>query len=370
MIEEIFAASLLKDDSDLLLQSQKRPYPTPRQVVFIDSRVNDYWTLLDRLSPSAQVFIINGASDGLSQIASALDHQADIESIHIISHGSSGSLYLGSTRVDAGVLETHQMPLAAIGNALVPNGDILLYGCDVALGTEGLQFISTLALKSGADVAASTNLTGGFVSGGDLLLEAATGAIETPPIVPASYKFSLGTATASSNVEFLAFSWKNHILLDGVSVTSANQASTTDIKGVATLSAISGTTLSFTGTRAIPTGETADTSSAVNLQDAIAILKLIVGLPVNGTTNGSATPLSPYQALAADFDGDGKVTLTDAIGVLKHVVGLSAPSPTWHFVNELDPSLSSITDLAPGVAKTTLTADLSGTGTSHVGMVA
>lgn len=97
---------------------------------------------------------------------------------------------------------------------------------------------------------------------------------------------------------------------------------------------------------------------------------MIVGLPVNGMTNGSATPLSPYQALAADFDGDGKVSLTDAIGVLKHVVGLSAPSPTWNFVYELDSSLASITDLAPGLAKTTLTADLSGTSTSHVGMVA
>ena len=67
--------------------------------------------------------------------------------------------------------------------------------------------------------------------------------------------------------------------------------------------------------------------NAVNLTDAIAILKLIVGLGVNP----SNAPLSAYQAIAADFDQDGSVTLTDAIGVLKMVVGLNAPVPAWRY---------------------------------------
>ena len=62
---------------------------------------------------------------------------------------------------------------------------------------------------------------------------------------------------------------------------------------------------------------------AVNLQDAIAILKLIVGLDVD---NAGQT-VTPYQLYSADFDGNGKVELTDAIGVLKRIVGLDAPSP-------------------------------------------
>jgi hypothetical protein len=69
---------------------------------------------------------------------------------------------------------------------------------------------------------------------------------------------------------------------------------------------------------------------AVNLQDAIAILKLIVGLDVNST--GQA--VTPYQLFAADFDGNGRVELTDAIGVLKHVVGLDSTSPKWVFFNQ------------------------------------
>ena len=78
----------------------------------------------------------------------------------------------------------------------------------------------------------------------------------------------------------------------------------------------------------VPTG--LKKSDAVNLTDAIAILKMIVGLNVNSNN----TPLSPSQAIAADFDQSGDVGLTDAIGVLKMVVGLTAPSPTWKYYDE------------------------------------
>jgi hypothetical protein len=71
-------------------------------------------------------------------------------------------------------------------------------------------------------------------------------------------------------------------------------------------------------------------ADAVNLTDAIAILKMIVGLNVNSNN----TALSPYQAIAADFDQSGDVGLTDAIGVLKMVVGLSAPTPTWKYYDD------------------------------------
>jgi Ca2+-binding RTX toxin-like protein len=64
---------------------------------------------------------------------------------------------------------------------------------------------------------------------------------------------------------------------------------------------------------------------AVNLQDAIAILKSIVGLQT----------LSDPQKIAADFNANDRVELNDAIGVLKHVVGLQTDAPEWVFVNPL-----------------------------------
>ena len=120
----------------------------------------------------------------------------------------------------------------------------------------------------------------------------------------------------------------------------------------------------MTAVRGIPSAEAAATSQAVNLQDAIAILKMIVGLDVNGA--GKA--LSPYQAYAADFDGNGKVELSDAIGVLKHVVGLPAPDVQWLFFNEADASVPGKSSLNPG-AMPALTATLATTGATHVGLV-
>ena len=84
---------------------------------------------------------------------------------------------------------------------------------------------------------------------------------------------------------------------------------------------------------------------AVNLQDAIAVLKMIVGLDVNG----AGQPVTPYQLFAADFDGNGKVELADAIGILKRVVGLESPSPKWLFFNTAG-GASTVNDrLIPGL---------------------
>ena len=70
-------------------------------------------------------------------------------------------------------------------------------------------------------------------------------------------------------------------------------------------------------------------AKAVDLTDAIAILKMIVGLDVN--SGGAA--LTAAQAYAADVDGNGKVELSDAISVLKRIVGLETASAKWLFFN-------------------------------------
>ena len=70
-------------------------------------------------------------------------------------------------------------------------------------------------------------------------------------------------------------------------------------------------------------------AKAVDLTDAIAILKMIVGLDVN--TGGAA--LTAYQAYAADVDGNGRVELSDAISVLKRIVGLETATANWMFFN-------------------------------------
>jgi hypothetical protein len=156
--------------------------------------------------------------------------------------------------------------------------------------------------------------------------------------------------------DFVAYSWKAHTLLEGVSVSGGNLYGVTDGTGSAIFPSVLSAQQTLTASRAIPTAEVSATASAVNLQDAIAILKMIVGLDVNGA--GKA--LSPYQTLAADFDGNGAVGLTDAIGVLKHVVGLPTTDPVWKFANETE---------ANPTAQSGISADLSGASPVHVGLV-
>jgi hypothetical protein len=164
-------------------------------------------------------------------------------------------------------------------------------------------------------------------------------------------------ANVGADLGVLAYSWKAHTLLDGVAISGGTHSGATNGSGALSFAGVTDTSLALTVARAIPDAEVAATDSAVNLQDAIAILKMIVGLEVNGANK----PLSPYQTLAADFDGNGTVGLTDAIGVLKHVVGLPTTDPVWKFVNETD---------ATPTAMSTPDVNLSGaTGPVHVGLV-
>lgn len=178
-------------------------------------------------------------------------------------------------------------------------------------------------------------------------------AIEVLKFSDAEFAASLFMLGKAANL--IVYSWKAHTLLEGVAISGGAYSGATNASGALGFAGVTEGSLALTAARPVPEAEVAATDSAVNLQDAIAILKMIVGLEVNG----AGKPLSPYQTLAADFDGNGAVGLTDAIGVLKHVVGLSAPEPTWHFLNEVD----------PGVPANTINADL-GTGRDHIGLVA
>jgi len=184
----------------------------------------------------------------------------------------------------------------------------------------------------------------------------------------ASLTFTLDKSLTSTGktVAVSAYTWSTHALLNDVVISHGGNSRSTSA-GAVEFTGVTDTSMILAASRAIPAAgaEAIASKSAVNLQDSIAILKMIVGLNVNGANKA----LSPYQALAADFDGNGKVELTDAIGVLKHVVGLAAFQPAWHFVNELDPSVPNLPKLVPGAPQTSVIASLGAGSPVHVGLV-
>jgi len=55
----------------------------------------------------------------------------------------------------------------------------LLYGCNVSQGSKGAAFISAFSAMTGADIAASNNVTGDAAQGGDWVLESKLGDVQT-----------------------------------------------------------------------------------------------------------------------------------------------------------------------------------------------
>jgi hypothetical protein len=154
-----------------------------KNVVFIDSRVAGYQTIVSALSLDTDWYLLNPTSNGVSQMQSILANYSGLDSIQIFSHGSVGAIQIGSGELSNQNIADYQSQLAVIGSSLTNTGDILLYGCNVAQGDVGQAFVQILADYTGADVAASTDLTGATVLGGDWSLEYAMGGINAQILI-------------------------------------------------------------------------------------------------------------------------------------------------------------------------------------------
>jgi|GEM_PF-6667576 len=153
--------------------------PANTTVVFIDTSVSNPAAIVAATPANAEIVYLYDSQDGVSQMADYLQGRTGIDSIQIVSHGGDGKLFLGNSTVSSDNLSVYADKLAQIGQSLTVNGDILLYGCDVAQTWVGQQFVSSIADLTGADVAASTDTTGAADLGGNWVLEDQVGVINT-----------------------------------------------------------------------------------------------------------------------------------------------------------------------------------------------
>ncbi|MDD2180729.1 DUF4347 domain-containing protein [Acidovorax sp. D2M1] len=179
--------------------------PARTEIVFIEGNVSDIDALLQGIGAGKDVHVLDAGKDGLQQMADILAGRSNIDALHIISHGKEASVNLGTLFLDQGNLSTHTTQLQAIGQSLSNGADIMLYGCDVGAGA-GRTFVSQLAIATGADVAASNNLTGSAQLQGDWDLEVQQGSIETQSVVASPalanlYASVLNIASATLNFD-------------------------------------------------------------------------------------------------------------------------------------------------------------------------
>ncbi|QDL10210.1 hypothetical protein DP113_21920 [Brasilonema octagenarum UFV-E1] len=265
-------------------------------ILFIDPSVNNYEILLEFVVANIKAIVLDPEQDGVVQITQVLSQHRGVENVHIVSHGSPGTLTLGNSELSLNTLElyadqlknwfsplrvrqsltpaetlreqvgeperpsgiscgdatrtqsprsgepsfalSHQIPTegdppAVLAHATClnagnprtavapqragsldshlrfsPVSSLLLYGCHVAAGDAGEEFITKLHQLTKANVAASANLTGNAILGGDWNLEVNIGNISNQPLalsaeVTEAYPYVLNSAPILNNTEVI-----------------------------------------------------------------------------------------------------------------------------------------------------------------------
>ncbi|MEM7555930.1 MAG: DUF4347 domain-containing protein, partial [Cyanobacteria bacterium P01_A01_bin.84] len=144
---------------------QKNQEKQPKEIVFIDADVSDYQTLVAGTKLGTKVVILDGNKDGVEQITQVLStHELNsvyFDSVHIVSHGSPGCLYLGNSQLNLHTLGkyTKQLENWFFGNCFSDssssNSSLYLYACNLAAGDAGEEFLDKLHQLTKANIAAS-----------------------------------------------------------------------------------------------------------------------------------------------------------------------------------------------------------------------
>lgn len=165
--------------------------PSITSVVFIDPGVEDTASLLTQTPPECEIVLLDARRSGLHQITEYLSTRRDIQSVHLMGHGRPGQIHLGSTTVDSVSLESNTHLIRQWSNALTSTADVLIYACHTGASAKGQHFVTRLSQLTGADVAASIDLTGASALGGDADLERVVGVIESTPLMDSRYRHTL-----------------------------------------------------------------------------------------------------------------------------------------------------------------------------------
>ncbi|OEZ64928.1 Mo-co oxidoreductase dimerization domain protein [Janthinobacterium sp. HH103] len=275
-----------------------------KEVVLVDTSVDNYKSLEAGVRAGVGIVEFDGSRDGLAQIAQWAASQSGIDAIHILSHGSEGTINLGTARLTDASLSSAavQSELAQLGQALSADGDLLLYGCDVAAGGHN-ALIADLARITGADVAASRDATGAAAIGGNWTLEAHAGKIDAKALDIADYQglltqvsFSGSDADYSSTTVVKQVNGQNVTFYGGASAGGLGIDGTYGTDG---LYAYQGPTNEVRLTVTIASGYTFDISSFdVGVLTGSLTINLTYGnnttdtLTVNSLANGWQTLLN------------------------------------------------------------------------------
>ncbi|PLX87536.1 MAG: hypothetical protein C0619_14775, partial [Desulfuromonas sp.] len=197
---------------------------TRRELVIINSNVTDYHQLVadlqgDDANNTYDIVLLDSERDGIEQLSEVLDQYSDLSAVHVISHGADAQINLGSSWLNADTLEQNRSAIAAWGDALNADGDILFYGCNIAIDGDGQTLLKQISELTGADVAASDDDTGHIDLGGDWVLEYTSGSVETRVAISSAaqddWQHQLATTYESYEPAFSELSDSGYVIKAG-----------------------------------------------------------------------------------------------------------------------------------------------------------
>ena len=193
---------------------------------FIDSAVDDANVLIEEITsenPDAVIIELE-KGQGIDAMTDIVEQYDDIDSVHILSQGNYAQILLGDDVITANNIDDYSDAFSSWSDNLTHDADILFYGCDIAKEAQGQSVLNQIAEWTGADIAASTNITGSSNHGihgnnGDLFpsssslipihssteidwdLEYTIGSIEASAIAAVDYNHHLETYTVTETTD-------------------------------------------------------------------------------------------------------------------------------------------------------------------------
>jgi hypothetical protein len=145
------------------------------QIVFIDRQLADYELLAAGVRPEFEVYLLDPALDGVQQVTRVLGRQKLVQAIHLVSHGSSGRIQLGSADLSLESIDRYGQELQQWSAKLAANATLSIYGCEVGKGDRGVALVYRLSEFLGISVAATQTKTGSAALDANWELELSTG---------------------------------------------------------------------------------------------------------------------------------------------------------------------------------------------------
>jgi Ca2+-binding RTX toxin-like protein/RNA 3'-terminal phosphate cyclase len=174
------------------------PVLSSSSLVVISDAIANYPALITGLLPGVEAIVLDSQRDGIEQITQALATQP-YSNLYILAHGRPGHLEIGDRPLNLDTLEEYA---PALSQWFSTPASLSIYGCNVAAGDAGSEFLEKLHRITGAAIAASPQPIGNAALGGTWELNFTLGSVDAivpipiQPAVLSQYAGILATITA------------------------------------------------------------------------------------------------------------------------------------------------------------------------------